>query len=181
MISAFGALREQYDGEMELHLAGSSVPAPEHMDYLNHLREMAEGLPVVFHVNAPSEELSGLYRDAAIYWHGTGLEIDLDRQPEEAEHFGITIVEAMSAQCVPLAFNAGGPREFITHGVDGFLYGSREELTEMTRQLLGEEFLIQRQAIGRAAGQRATAFSPCNFIGKVTNIIGHPSLRRSEW
>lgn len=117
----------------------------------------------------------GLYRDAAVYWHGTGLEADLDCQPEEAEHFGITIVEAMSAQCVPLAFNAGGPREFITHGVNGFLYGSREELAEMTCQLFAEEFAIQRRAIGRAAGQREAQFSVGNFIDKVDNMIRqHP-------
>jgi glycosyltransferase involved in cell wall biosynthesis len=173
MISAFRALKQRSDGEIELHLAGSSVPTPKHMDYLNHLRQMSEGVPVIFHVNAPSEELLGLYRDAAVYWHGTGLEADLDRQPEEAEHFGITIVEAMSAQCVPLAFNAGGPREFITHGVDGFLYGSREELTEMTLEMFREEFATRRQTIGRAADQRAATFSPYKFIDKVNKIIAH--------
>jgi GT2 family glycosyltransferase/glycosyltransferase involved in cell wall biosynthesis len=169
MISAFRSLTEQSDQELELHLAGSSIP--HHMDYLGHLREMAGGIPVIFHVNAPPKELVGLYRDAAVYWHGTGLDADLDRQPEEAEHFGITIVEAMSAQCVPLAFNAGGPRELITHGIDGFLYGSREELTEMTRQLFAEEFAIRRQAIGRAAGQRAASFSLSNFNHKMNKVI----------
>ncbi len=174
MISTFRALIERSDAELELHLAGSSMPTPENIDHLNHLREMAEGLPVVFHVNAPAEELFGLYRDAAIYWHGTGLETDLDRRPEEAEHFGISIVEAMSAQCVPLAFNAGGPREIITHAVDGFLYGSREELMEMTCQLFREESLVQRQVTGRAAGQRAAAFSPYNFIAKIRGIAAYP-------
>ena len=135
---------------------------------------MAAGLPVVFHVNPPPRELFGLYRDAAVYWHGTGLEADLDHQPEEAEHFGITIVEAMSAQCFPLVFNAGGPREFITHGIDGFLYGSREELVEMTSRLFnGGSSSLWRQAIGYAAGQKAATFSLSNFIDKVTNLIGH--------
>ena len=174
MIAVFGALVQKIDPDVELHLAGSSLPSAEHMDYLSHLREIAAGLPIIFHVNPPPDELFGLYRDAAVYWHGAGLEVDLDRQPEEAEHFGITIVEAMSAQCVPLAFNAGGPREFITHGVDGFLYGSREELAAITRQLFSDEWSARRKAIGQAASERATEFSLGNFFERIGDLLSQP-------
>jgi glycosyltransferase involved in cell wall biosynthesis/GT2 family glycosyltransferase len=170
MIRAFRALVEGSNMKAELHLAGSSLPSSEQLEYLQRLRELASGLPIVFHVNAPRAELFALYRDAAVYWHGTGLEADLHRQPEKAEHFGISIVEAMSAECVPISFNAGGPRELITHGVDGFLYQSLDELADLTRQLFKEEFSVQRRTIGRAARQRAADFSPANFIDRVRNI-----------
>ena len=43
---------------------------------------VAVGLPVVFHVNAAPQLLDSLYQEAAIYWHGTGLQEDLKKSPE---------------------------------------------------------------------------------------------------
>ena len=171
MISAFRTLLERFDGELELHLVGSSMPGPEHMDHLYGLKQMASGVPIVFHVNVSSETLSGLYRDAAVYWHATGLDADLARNPGLAEHFGISIVEAMSADCIPMAFNAGGPREIIAHGVDGFLYSSLEELVDTTDKVLHADFAASREKIGRAARRRAAAFSPQAFTGKMRAIV----------
>jgi GT2 family glycosyltransferase/glycosyltransferase involved in cell wall biosynthesis len=180
MIRAFRAVLERLGSGVELHLAGSSMPMPEHMDHLNRLRELADGLPVVFHVNASPEKLSELYRDAAIYWHGTGLEADLERHPEEAEHFGITIVEAMAAECVVLAFNSGGPREVVTHGVDGFLYGSMEELLNLTLGILEDRCEDRRKAIGTAARARASTFFPHHFVRRVRELAAQPVERIPE-
>jgi GT2 family glycosyltransferase/glycosyltransferase involved in cell wall biosynthesis len=71
MIAAFRAFVARSDMEAELHLAGSSVPSPEQLDYLDHLRQLAKGSPIVFHVNVTWEKLFELYRDAAIYWHNS--------------------------------------------------------------------------------------------------------------
>jgi len=171
MIEAFRSLSNDGSlGDIELHLAGSSVPNPEQMAYLNGLKAMADGLKVFFHVNVPSPQLHQLYRDAAVYWHATGLGADLDRYPEKAEHFGISLVEAMSAECAPLAFNAGGPREIIQHSVDGLLYSSVDELVEMTRTLLDPENKPRRVALGRSAGRRAAAFSVDRFVDEVRKM-----------
>jgi glycosyltransferase involved in cell wall biosynthesis len=172
MVLAFRDLLERLNDDIELHLAGSSLPLPEHMDHLSRLREMAKDLPVVFHVNASPEELTELYRDAAIYWHATGLDADLDSHPEEAEHFGITIVEAMAAESAVLAFNSGGPRELITHGVDGFLYGSTKELQDLTFRIL--ENGSERRTVAIAARARASAFSPDNFARQVRELVSRP-------
>ena len=122
LIKAFRVLHARHGDGVEFHLAGSSMPDPQHMDYVGRLQELAVGLPVVFHVNASPHLLDSLYQEATIYWHGTGLQEDLKKSPELAEHFGIAIVEAMSAGCVAFALNAGGAPEIITDGVDGCLY-----------------------------------------------------------
>jgi glycosyltransferase involved in cell wall biosynthesis len=61
----------------------------------------------------------------------TGYGQDLDAHPESAEHFGIAIVEAMSAGIIPLAFNAGGPREILARCPE-LLFNSLDELREKT-------------------------------------------------
>jgi glycosyltransferase involved in cell wall biosynthesis len=171
LLTAFRQLYERTGGDIELHLAGSSIPEPMHMDYLNRLYEMAEGLPVKFHVNAASEDLAALYRDAAIYWHGAGLDSDLNDRPETAEHFGMSIVEAMSAGCVPLSFNSGGPREIITDGVDGFLYGSPGGLVTLTQQLLAADHRAMRERVGQQAALRAADFSVKRFADRVWELV----------
>jgi glycosyltransferase involved in cell wall biosynthesis/predicted nucleic acid-binding Zn-ribbon protein len=170
MIEAFRSLIDNVAGDIELHLAGSSVPNQIQLNYLNRLKAMAEGLPVFLHVNLRSSKLHQLYRDAAIYWHATGLHADLEKYPEKAEHFGISLVEAMSAECVTLAFNAGGPREVIQHSVDGLLYDSIEELVRMTRMLLDPQNEGKRIAIGQAARHRAAEFSVDRFIENVRTM-----------
>ena len=172
MIETFATVARLMRGEVELHLAGSSIPDPTQMDYLAKLKEMARGLPVVFHVNAAPEKLSALYSEAAIYWHAAGMDSDLVARPETAEHFGISLVEAMSAGCVSMAFNSGGPREIVQDGVSGMLYSSREELAARTVGLLHPSALERRIKLGMAAKLRASYFSHDAFEARLAQLIG---------
>ena len=171
MIDAFRDLLAHSDHKWELHIAGSSVPDPAQIDYLAKLRCQAADLPVVFHVNASSEQLASLYQDATIYWHASGLGVPLTEYPAGAEHFGITILEAMSAGCVPLAFNAGGPREIITDGVDGMLYSSIDELVKKSLSLMVTSANLDREKIARAATKRAHDFSENTFRKRIKQVL----------
>jgi glycosyltransferase involved in cell wall biosynthesis len=169
LIKAFRVLHARHGDGVEFHLAGSSMPDPQHMDYVGRLQELAVGLPVVFHVNAAPQLLDLLYQEAIIYWHGTGLQEDLKKSPELAEHFGIAIVEAMSAGCVAFALNAGGAPEIITDGVDGCLYDTSESLVDRSLSLLRDQALCE--AIGARARQRATDFTVARFTRSVHRLV----------
>jgi glycosyltransferase involved in cell wall biosynthesis/GT2 family glycosyltransferase len=171
LIEAFKMLLNRSEQPLELHLAGSSTPQLEHMDYLLHLRTKAEALPIKFHVNIDHETLNDLYRRAAVYWHGTGLGQDLSPTPGLAEHFGISLVEAMSAGAVPFAFDAGGPREIIRPGEDGFLYGSLEQLVEETHRLLTSTSSEKREQLSAAARRRASDFSIKTFLDATQALL----------
>jgi glycosyltransferase involved in cell wall biosynthesis len=145
------------------------MPDPGHMDHLSCLQESTSGLPVFFHVNAAPPKLASLYQDAAIYWHGTGLEADLQASPELAEHFGIAIVESMSAGCVAFALNAGAAPEIITDDVDGCLYDTVEALVERSVALLRN--LERRTAIGTCARRRAADFDLAHFTKAVRRML----------
>lgn len=171
LIDAFKSMCSKLREPVELHLAGSSTPEPQHMDYLNRLMESAHGYPIRFHVNASPEILRNLYKTAAVYWHGTGIGTDLNQSPEKAEHFGITLVEAMSAQAVPLSLAAGGPREVITHGANGFLYDTTAELEALTIRLLAADGSEERKALARAAALTAERFSKHQFVDKFFSAV----------
>ena len=170
LINAFKALINQHRGDMTLHIAGSSNPEPRHISYLASLMDAARGYPIHFHVNASPPELAHLYGSADIYWHGTGLGTELAQHPAAAEHFGIAIVEAMSAGAIPLALASGGAREIIEHGVSGFLYESSDRLVEMTSRLIAMPSTL-RDDIARACHARAKDFTSEKFADRLLAMI----------
>lgn len=172
LIEAFKLLKERCDEPVEFHLVGSTVPEKKHMDYVERLLDMGAGLPIHFHLNARPELLTELYASTEVYWHGAGLEADLSNEPWAAEHFGISVVEAMSAGVIPFALASGGPREIIEHGVNGFLYSSIAMLVESTRDLLSWN-AADRQILSQAAVRRAKDFSPDVFERKIKDLLLH--------
>jgi glycosyltransferase involved in cell wall biosynthesis len=153
-----------------LHAAGGLDPNdPGAADHLAALRARAEGLPVTFHVDAPRDELLGLYRRAALYWHAAGYGVDVRRHPERMEHFGITTVEAMAHGTVPLAFAGGGQREIVEDGRTGFLWTDPAELVAKSAELLADE--DHRAAMGRAAREAARAYGRERFGERVRREV----------
>lgn len=171
LIAAFKSICDKFDEPVELHLAGSSTPGGEHMDYLASLKASAEGYPIYFHVNCSSDELRDLYCAALVYWHGTGIGADLTARPEEAEHFGISIVEAMSAQAIPFALNSGGPREIIDDGETGFLFDSVENMVRLTLEIFSKEERPRAERIMAAAELRAQDFAIENFEREIEALL----------
>ncbi|MFC6025854.1 glycosyltransferase [Methylobacterium mesophilicum] len=170
LIQAFKILKERYEEDVEFHIVGSTIPEKKHMDYVERLVDMGMGLPIHFHFNARPDILTELYASTEVYWHGAGLEADLTTEPWAAEHFGISVVEAMSAGAIPFALASGGPREIIEHGVNGFLYDSVETLVESTRSLLLRS-AADRQNISQAAICRAGDFSSRVFASKIQELL----------
>ena len=120
--------------------------------------------------------LGALYARAPIYWHATGYGLPPDDAGEKAEHFGISIVEAMAAGCVPLAYAAGGPCEIIEEGVSGFLFDSSTVLLSKTAAMLeagGEE---SRIPIARRAAVAARRYSPEVFADAVRELVREAGL-----
>ena len=118
-----------------LHLAGSVTKEDE--GYLEALKKQANNNPaIIFHPNIEFSNLIKLYQTSAYYWHFAGFDVDENEQPEKTEHLGITPLEAMAAGCITMAYNAGGPKEIIEDGANGFLFNSEQELFEKMDSLI---------------------------------------------
>jgi glycosyltransferase involved in cell wall biosynthesis len=167
MVRAFGRLCETGLEGWELHLVGGC--SPDDRPYLDEVRRAAEGLPVVFHVEASGAELDALYRTATIYWHATGLGEDVEGDPVRAEHFGITTVEAMSAGAVPIVMAAGGQPDIVTDGVDGIIFRTEGELIAATAALVAEP--VRLAAMSSAASATAERYGLEAFGRRLTAIV----------
>jgi glycosyltransferase involved in cell wall biosynthesis len=86
----------------------------------------------------------------------------------ENEHFGITIVEAMAAGCVPIVHDSGGPREIVTSDV-GFRWS---DLSTAARQIttLSENDNLRR-GFSAASSARSKQFRPEVFESEMTRTL----------
>jgi glycosyltransferase involved in cell wall biosynthesis len=151
----------------ELVLIGGCDAA--NRDYLLEVRRAAIGLPVSVFANAPGALRQDVVGSASLYWHGAGFGEDPQRHPERFEHFGIAIVEAMSAGVVPVVFDAAGPAEIVEDGESGRRWTTLEELVEMTAGLIADSGACA--AMSDAAIRRSAAFSKHEFARRLLAII----------
>jgi len=175
MIDAFRKL-VALQPDAELHLAGSLTADGEFRTYYAELQQKAEGLPVFFHPNVSPEHLARLYADASLYWHLSGYGVDEAKDPYRCEHFGITVVEAMSAGCIPVVINRGGPPATVQSGVTGYVFETLDELVQISNRILSlphddTDIIAMREAAIAASGR----YSPAHLIAEFRGLLELPS------
>lgn len=138
-------------------------------DRLNELRKMAEGFPIEFIENPNYPELCGLYGKAKIFWSASGFGADEESNPEKLEHFGITLVEAMSAGCVPIVYDAGGHKEIVDSNQNGFLWQNTRQLINLTKKIVKEKGLLR--TISKNAINSSKKYSYEKFKEQILQII----------
>jgi glycosyltransferase involved in cell wall biosynthesis len=169
LLHAFRQLVDDGLRDWELHLVGRVGPTNEDAAFVEWLRNAALSYPVHIRPDIEFNELQRLYQQSSIYWHATGFGTFEAIQPGRQEHFGISIIEAMSAGVVPIVLNKGGPREIIKSGVNGYLWNSLTELKALSLHLIKEPQSFQK--ISTAAVIDSRAFNVSEFLDRMDQII----------
>jgi len=133
------------------------------------IRESVKDFPIEFSINKSNKDLWEIYSKAKIYWHASGFGEDLETHPEFAEHFGISTVEAMGAGAVPVVINAGGQKEIVEEGKNGFLWNTLDELQSKTLSLTENEKLLKD--LSEKAKKSSKKFSKERFCNEINNLI----------
>lgn len=94
-----------------LDLVGNIQPG--HSKYVEKLRAQAVDLPVTFYPSVDSAAMKALMCSASVQWHLTGAVTDELSDPASIEHFGMSVVEGMSAGIIPVVLNRGGTAEIV--------------------------------------------------------------------
>jgi glycosyltransferase involved in cell wall biosynthesis len=139
-------------------------------EYAMAVKKAALSLPIDVVLNADPDTLNNFLERASIYWHATGLGMDLDSNPEKAEHFGIAPVEAMSTGCIPILFGIGGTAELIQEGISGFNFLSRAELIAKTFSIVDADVGTLRN-LRQEAITRSELFSRQRFNSEFMTFI----------
>lgn len=129
IIKAFKKLKNKSKefNEYKLILAGGIKK--EDQLYFNKLKQsVKKDSSIIFKPNLPLNELQKLYKISNYFWHFTGLGVNENQHPEMVEHLGITPLEAMASGCLTFCYGAGGPKELIADGKNGFLFSNVNQL-----------------------------------------------------
>jgi glycosyltransferase involved in cell wall biosynthesis len=141
---------------------------------INTIRGLAKKLKVQDRVqlliNVPRSVLREKISDAKVLLH-----------TQFFEAFGMSVVEAMAAGCVPIVPNLGGPwLDILDHeqGKYGYAYGSSEEAAEKIRLLMEYEEL--RREVSARACVRAEAFNTSIFERKILGVVEKAYSRKTR-
>lgn len=167
MIIAFKKLLSGGLKNWKFILAGGVLAEDE--EFVADLKRIIKGYPIELYENIQYQQLVKLYQKSKIYWHATGFEENLILHPERAEHFGITTIEAMSQGVVPVVINAGGQKEIVENGENGYTWDTEKELVEQTKKLISDKHLWEK--LSENAKKRAKTFSLENFSEKVKELF----------
>jgi len=168
LVAAFAALPAEARAGWRLVLAGGVADDPASQAYVADVRRKADGLHVEVVANVDAAALRALYAQATLYWHATGLDRDED-EPEKAEHFGMTTVEAMSYGAVPVVIDDGGQPEIVT-AATGVLWRDRADLVAESAALMRDRGRCD--VLARAASLEARRFGPEAFRRGVAELVG---------
>lgn len=111
--------------------------------------------------NPRRDEIVGLMKESSVY---------LSTQPNEA--FGMAVLEAMSAGCVPVVYRDGGPWHDVLGARDGevgYGYTTGAEAAERIGDVLSDEGLRERLRMN--AVRRANEFTRDRFRGGLLRVL----------
>jgi glycosyltransferase involved in cell wall biosynthesis len=167
LVDAFRCLPEDVRSSWRLVLVGGVGTDENARRYLDGVRAAAAGLAVEIRTNVDQAELDDLYAQASLAWHATGFGRD-HAAPEQAEHFGIAVVEAMSWGAVPLVYDDGGPATIVGDEW-GVRWTTLDELVGATSRLARDD--AHRQALAGRAVPEARRYGRDHFDAQVVALI----------
>ncbi len=103
-------------------------------------------------INPPKEVYHDLVGRSKVYVHLM-----------EKEPFGITVVEAMSASCVPIVHDSGGPKEIVRDG-SGLIWSRADDIPSLVDEAMGK-------SPSAIASLRAREFSVEKFRERLFSIL----------
>jgi len=136
---------------------------------LTKLADISSGYPIEIIQSPDFEKLKDLYGKAKIFWSASGFGTDEQKYPEKMEHFGMTVVEAMSAGAVPLVVNGGGHKEIVIDDKNGYLWNTPSDLVNKTELLITNSKNLRN--LEKASIKEALKYSSVNFENQILSNI----------
>ncbi|MCX6816766.1 MAG: glycosyltransferase [Candidatus Beckwithbacteria bacterium] len=169
LVKTFRKMCDQGLVGWRLKLIGPVDKGKDNLNYFNRVKSLAQGYPIDLPSKTSFDSLLQAYGQAKIYWHATGYRIDEQTNPQAAEHFGISTIEAMAAAAVPVVIKKGGQTEIVNHAVDGLLWQTQPQLIQQTGELIDDQKLWQK--LSTQAQKRAKDFSLIKFCQTTRKIF----------
>ena len=165
IINVFNRFSKEYSN-FELHVIGS-VKSERWLQHLNSIK----GSNVFIHPNIKNEEKNEILANANYIIHAAGMDENESSVPFVFEHFGISIIEGLSYNCIPICTNGGFPRFYIKNGENGYLFKDSNELYNIISKILNKTTILDvNKAININKGI-VERFNYNNYCSTLASII----------
>jgi GT2 family glycosyltransferase len=164
LIEAFRQLSVHTEEPIALHLAGPTLPEQEHCAYYAALVAAATDLNVHLHPNPLRDELDSLFEQCSIYWDAAGY-------PGGITYLRSSVVEAMSAGCIPIVYFATEPSDTIISETVGFHFSTLDQLCEITERHVLDTNGNASQLMRKAASEVALLYGRNNFKKSIKEMV----------
>lgn len=172
MIPVFQQMKQKIPQLRDYTLVLAGGLKEEDQAYFDSLKQLKGKDPtIILRPNVSFEELLSLYDDAQLYWHFAGYGVNEDKNPEQVEHLGITPLEAMARGCVVFNVRAGGAKETIEPGWNGFLFSHIDELESHMQIILTNTKKREEKIRTNALSFVQQNFSYSVFAKRVRNVV----------
>jgi len=153
--------------DWKLILAGGTEIGSE--DMVKKLKKNTNKWPIEIIESPDYTKIVDLYGHAKLFWTAAGYGVDEEKFPKNVEHFGIALVEAMAAGCIPFAYNAGGHKEIIVSGKNGFLWRKKSEFLDDVNKIISDK--KQLLGISEAAKIASRVYEYDRFENEVLDLL----------
>lgn len=165
LVDSFIKLGKEYKNNWKLVLAGGSDVG--RTNFVEKIKNRAKSFSIDILENISFSEMKELYSKSKIFWSAAGYGVDEKVHPEKMEHFGMTVVEAMSAGNIPVIFNGGGHCEIIENEVNGYLWNNQDNLINTTITLIKNKI---PNTLINSSKNKSKDFSYENFTKNIQKI-----------
>lgn len=138
-------------------------------NYLKTLKKLSKDLNIEIIESPKFNKIKEIYGNSKFFWSAAGYGVNENKDPEKTEHFGISLVEAMSSGAIPIVYDSGGHREIVDNGISGFLWKDISDLINLTISILDKPY--QFREISQNAQQKSKIYSYEEFKNKIKDII----------
>lgn len=165
LVEIFKKMYDSGFSDWKLILAGGGEVGAK--KYIEDLRKITVGYPITIKVSPTFSEIKDIYAKSKIFWSAVGLNIDQYKSPLKVEHFGMTLVEAMSAKCVPVVTRKGGYTEIVNTN-NGVFYKTKTGLLNKTIKVINYKKLIN---LSKVAYEDSKKFDKKYFKENFSKLI----------
>jgi hypothetical protein len=124
------------DYNYELNIIGS-VKSEKWYNYLMQL--IGDNNKIKIHSDISEDEKNNIIQKSKYIVQLTGFE---ENKISNEEHFGISIIEGINYNCIPISYNGGYPPYYIKNNENGYIINDSEELKILVYNILNNNEIV---------------------------------------
>ena len=103
--------------------------------------------------------------------HAAGIDKNEDKFPAMFEHFGISIIEGLMYNCIPICTNGGFPKIYIKDGENGYLFNTGNDLYNIINSILNKSTTLDVNKAIDINKRIVERFSYKNYCARFNSIL----------